>query len=285
MQWTERRRRFRAILAGSQCYHPASVYDPISARVAEELGFEIVMVAGSTAALSIIGSPDIVLVTLTELCEQVRRVSRACDVPLLVDADHGFGNALSVQRTICEVEAAGGAAATIEDTALPTPFGQAGKFGLISLDEGVGKMRAAVAARTDPEFVVIARTVVNLGLEDAIKRVRAYEKTGVDAIFLAGVTRREEIETISSAIKLPIIIGPPHESLMNFKLLAQWRVRMCLQAHGAMLSGYRAYYQTLQALRTGTLPSALPAIAPNDMVARLTRADDYARDAKDFLGG
>jgi carboxyvinyl-carboxyphosphonate phosphorylmutase len=285
MSWTDRRQRFRALLASSKCFHPASVYDPISARVAEELEFEIAMVAGSTAAYSILGSPDIVQITLTELCEQVRRVSRACTLPLLVDADHGFGNALSVQRAIWELETVGAAAITIEDTALPAPYGAGGQFSLISLEEGASKMRAAVAARTDPKLVIIARTVVNRGLDDALARLRAYEKTGVDAVFLAGVTRREELEAVSSAISLPITIGPPSEALMNRELLAQWRVRICLQAHGAMLSGYRAYFEALKALRGGTMPSRLPAVASGDLIARLTRAADYERDAKDYLGG
>ena len=125
MNWTERRRRFRAILAGDKCYHPASVYDPLSARIAEDLGFEVGMFAGSTASLTVLGAPDLIVLTLTEFAQQALRINRACNVPLLVDADHGYGNALNVMRTVQELETAGVAALTVEDTVLPRPTARA----------------------------------------------------------------------------------------------------------------------------------------------------------------
>src|SRR6201997_4406862 len=146
MNWTDRRRRFRAILKGDRCYHPASVFDPLSARIAQDLGFEVGMFAGSTASLTVLGAPDLILITLSEFAEQAYRINRSFEVPLLVDADHGYGNALNVMRTVQELESAGVSAMCIEDTLLPKTFGEK-KPSLISLDEGVGKMRAAVAAR------------------------------------------------------------------------------------------------------------------------------------------
>src|SRR3954470_17724652 len=117
MHWTDRRRRFREILKGGRCYHPASVYDPLSARIAQELGFECGMFAGSTASLTVLGAPDLILLTLTEFADQARRIGRAArGLPLLVDADHGYGNALNAMRTVEELEAAGVAAMTLEDT-------------------------------------------------------------------------------------------------------------------------------------------------------------------------
>ena len=158
MSWTGRRHAFRAILAGRDCVHPGSVFDPISARIAEDLGFEAGMFAGSIASLTVLGAPDLVTLTLTELAEQVRRMTRATDwLPLLVDADHGYGNALSVMRTVAELEVAGAAALTIEDTLLPRPHGN-GRLTLLSLEEGLGKIRAALAARTDAELVIVGRT-------------------------------------------------------------------------------------------------------------------------------
>ena len=142
---TARRQAFRHILAGSACVHPGSVYDPISARIAESIGFECGMFAGSIASLTVLGAPDIVILTLTEFAQQILRITRASEIPLLVDADHGYGNALSVMRTVEELEIAGVAAMTIEDTALPTPFGTT-RPSLLSHDEGLGKIRAALAA-------------------------------------------------------------------------------------------------------------------------------------------
>src|SRR5262249_26824524 len=158
-QWTGRRQKFRAVLNGAECFRPASVFDPLSARIAENLGFEIGLFAGSTAALTILGAPDLVLLTATELVQQAQRICRATNMPLLVDGDHGYGNALNVARTIEELANVGVAAATVEDTILPTPFNAAsGATTLISLEEAVGKMRAAVKARPDKLFSVIGRT-------------------------------------------------------------------------------------------------------------------------------
>src|SRR5271170_6687932 len=153
MDWTDRRDRLRAIIAGPRCIYPGSVFDAISARIAEDLGFETGMFAGSIASFTVLGAPDLVVLTLTEFAEQIHRITRAGALPLLVDADHGYGNALSVMRTVQELEAAGVAALTIEDTLLPRAYGD-GKVTLISLDEGLGKLRAALAARTDPSLVI-----------------------------------------------------------------------------------------------------------------------------------
>ncbi len=129
MNFTARRERFREVLAGNSCIRPASVFDPISARLAEDIGFEVAMLAGSTASMTVLGNPDLILLTLAELAEQTRRICRAGNLPLLVDADHGYGNALNVMRTVEELETSGVAALTIEDTELPAPFGQTGSQG------------------------------------------------------------------------------------------------------------------------------------------------------------
>src|SRR5208282_4019634 len=127
MHWTDRRRRFRAVLSGTRCVHPASVFDPISARIAEDLGFEVGMLAGSVASFAVLGAPDLMVLTLSELAEQAYRICRAGNLPLLVDADHGYGNALNAKRTVEELESAGVAALTIEDTLLPASFGALGE--------------------------------------------------------------------------------------------------------------------------------------------------------------
>jgi carboxyvinyl-carboxyphosphonate phosphorylmutase len=156
MTFLQRREKLRSILSGSTCIRPGSVYDAISIRIAEDLGFELGMFGGSVASLAVLGDPDVALITLTELAEQMRRMSRASALPVLVDADHGYGNALNVRRTIEELETAGAAGLTIEDTLLPQAYGETATQ-LISLEEGVGKMKAALDARRDSSLVIVGR--------------------------------------------------------------------------------------------------------------------------------
>ena len=117
MTFTARRQSLRAHLDTDHCIVPASIFDPFSARIAEDLGYEIGMLGGSTASLAVLGAPDLIVLTLTEFAEQCRRISRASALPFMADADHGYGNALNVMRTVEELETAGVAALTIEDTA------------------------------------------------------------------------------------------------------------------------------------------------------------------------
>src|ERR1700751_2871518 len=202
MTFRKRCEALRMILTGSICVRPGSVYDAVSIRIAEDLGFELGMFGGSVASLAVLGDPDITLITLTELADQMRRMSRAATLPVLVDADHGYGNALNVRRTVQELEAAGAGGLTIEDTLLPQTFGEK-KTQLISLEEGVGKMKAAVDGRGDPALVILARTgaasITTLG--DAIERARAYEATGVDGLFFTGIRNRAELDAIAAATR------------------------------------------------------------------------------------
>src|SRR5271165_1683230 len=195
MHWTDRRQRYRAVLAGDACIHPGSVFDPISARIAEDLGFEVGMFAGSIASYTVLGAPDLIVLTLSEFAAQALRINRAGKLPLMVDADHGYGNALSVMRTVQELETAGVAALMVEDTLLPRTFGEK-RPTVISLEEGVGKMRAALAAREDPSFVIVGRTsaAAMTGTEDVLRRAKAYEQAGVDALFFAGGVTREQLD-------------------------------------------------------------------------------------------
>jgi carboxyvinyl-carboxyphosphonate phosphorylmutase len=227
-RWSERRERFRAILAGAKCVHPGSVFDPISARIAEELGFEVGMFAGSIASFTVLGAPDLIVLTLTEFADQAHRICRAGNLPLLCDADHGYGNALNVMRTVEELETAGIAALSIEDTALPQPFGSKGKAQLLSIEEGVGKMRAAVAARQDGGLVIAGRTSAAsiTSVADAIARAKAYEAAGVDAIFLVGVKTRADLDAIAGGIGLPLILGGVGKELVDLAYLSERNVRV-----------------------------------------------------------
>lgn len=285
---TDRRRRFRAVLAGKACVHPGSVFDPLSARIAEELGFEVGMFAGSTASLTVLGAPDLIVLTLSEFADQARRICRAVKtLPLLVDADHGYGNALNAMRTVEELETAGVAAVTLEDTALPRPYGD-GKVTLISLEEGLGKVRAALAARDDPSFCIIARTgaVSVTGIADAVERTRAYTESGADALFFTGIRTRAELDAVAAVATIPIILGGIEGTELNDRdYLAARGVRIALQGHQPIIAAAQAVYATLKALREGTPPSELPGLPRGGLMGRATREADYKRWTRDFLGG
>jgi oxaloacetate decarboxylase len=285
MAFRQRRERLRSILGGSACTRPGSVYDATSIRIAEDLGFELGMFGGSVASLAVLGDPDIALITLTELAEQMRRMSRAAHLPVLVDADHGYGNALNVRRTVQELEAAGAAGLTIEDTLLPQAFGQA-KTQLISLEEGVGKMKAALDGRSDPSLVVMGRTGAASisGMDDAIARAKAYEATGVDALFFTGVTSRGELEAISAATRLPVVLGGAPEDMSALDYLASRRVRIALQGHAPFAAATQAVYETLKALREGTSPKNLRGLASAELTGRAMRDKDIKARSSEFLG-
>jgi oxaloacetate decarboxylase len=285
MEWSERRQRFRTLLKGSRCLHPGSVFDPISARIAEQLGFEIGMFAGSIASFTVLGNPDFILLTLSEFAEQAYRICRAGKLPLLVDADHGYGNALNVMRTVEELETAGIAALSIEDTALPANFGAAEEMRLISIEEGVGKMRAALAARQDPGLVIVGRTqaISVTGLDDTIARGKAYAAAGVDALFFVGLKKRAELDAIAAAVDRPIILGGGSAELEDRDYLAARGVRVALQGHQPFMAAVRAVHDTLKALRDGVKPKDLPGVASAELMKTVTRDAEHRRWMKEFL--
>ena len=286
MNHTEQRQRLRAMLAGSQCLSPASVYDALSARVAETVGYKIGMLAGSVASNTTLAAPDLIVLTLTEFADQVRRIMRACNLSLVVDADPGYGHALNAMRTVQELEHAGVSALSLEDTALPTPFGQAaGKESLTSIAEGVGKLRAAVAARTDPSLIIAGRTSALKieGLEGTLARVTAYAKTGVDAIFIVGLETLDQLAAIHAAVTLPIIIGSAPASLKREELAARG-ARIVLQGHQPVAAAVKALHDCYAHLYSGGDPALLKAtIAPAQDMEKLTSGETYKNWQRDFL--
>jgi carboxyvinyl-carboxyphosphonate phosphorylmutase len=233
----------------------------------------------------VLGAPDLVVLTLTELAEQVRRITRVSPLPLLVDADHGFGNALSVMRCVQELEGAGVAALTIEDTLLPRPFGAEGDQ-LISVEEALGKFRAALAARRDPETTILARTSALRveGLDPCIERVAAYTATGVDGIFLVGIRTREELEAVHAATHLPLVLGTASRDLVDREYLASQGVRIVLLGHAPFQAAVRAMYEALTRIHQGATTADLrDSIAPTEMLDDLTAAHDYDGFVSEFL--
>lgn len=284
MHWTDRRERYRTVIGGSACIHPGSVYDAISARIAEELGFEVGMFAGSIASFTVLGAPDLIVLTLTEFAAQAYRINRAGKLPLMVDADHGYGNALSVMRTVQELETAGVAGLMIEDTLLPRAFGEK-KPTVISIEEGVGKMRAALEAREDKTLTIIGRTSSPSisGLADGIKRLKAYEAAGVDALFVAGGLTRHDLDAIAAEVRVPLMLGGVSGDMQDKEYLASRGVRIALQGHQPFSAAVKATYDTLKALREGTKPSALQGVASSELMAKVTREGDYKSWTEKFL--
>ena len=242
-------------------------------------------VCGSIASLTVLGAPDLIVLTLTEFAQQILRISRAGNLPLLVDADHGYGNALNVKRTVEELETAGVSALTIEDTALPPSYGEAGQTRLISVDEGVGKMSAALAGRQDPALIVAGRTSAMsvAGLDETILRARAYAAAGVDALFLVGVRTREQLDAVASAVSLPLMLGNAPSAIADMDYLSARNVRVALQGHTPFMAAIRTVYETLKSLREGKPPAEIQVASP-ELVKRASRDDDYQRWLQDFLG-
>ena len=285
MTVTERRKQYRNLLQDSRCYQPASVFDPVSARLAEAAGFEIAMLAGSLASATVLAAPDIVVLTLTELAEQARRIVRAGRLPLMVDADHGYGNALSVMRTVEELEAAGVAALTIEDTRLPRRFGAQGDE-FISLEEFAGKMRAAAAARSDRELVILGRTGVlpTQGEGALAERVKACEEAGADGVFFTGVRTREQAAAIQAMTSLPVVLGTTPAELHDREFLAANGVRIALQGHMPFQVAVQALQASYEHLRAGRPPAGLKeqAAAP-DLMKLVLGQDRYDAWTDEFL--
>lgn len=278
------RKALRRVFEGDACIHPGSVYDPISARIAEDMGFEAGMLAGSVASFAVLGAPDIIVLTLSEFADLARRICRASALPIIVDADHGYGNAMNVKRTAEELQNAGISALTIEDTVLPKPFDSKGTT-LLPVEEGVGKMRAALAGRTDPNMIVLGRTsAVGInGVDDGIARAKAYMDAGVDGIMFVGTKTREEIDKIGRELDAPVMLGGVPRELSDRNYLASCGVRVCLQGHHPFWAGVQAVHDTLRALRDGTHSSELQGVASAELQKRVTRDADYNAWMEDFL--
>ena len=285
MRYKKRREKFRAVLAGDRCVFPGSVFDPISARIAEDIGFEIGMFAGSVASHTVLGAPDLIVLTLSEFAQQAQRINRASSIPLMVDADHGYGNALNVRRTVEELEMSGVSGLSIEDTELPQTFEAKGKTSLLSIEEGIGKMKAALSGRQDPDLVIAGRTSAPAvtGVSDAIERAMAYQKTGVDAIFLVGIKTKDELDAIAEKISLPLILGSAKGDILDADYLSTRNVRICLKGHQPFAAAVQAVYATLKSIREGVPVEELRGIASSDLMKKVTRAADYDEMTREFL--
>lgn len=244
------RHQFRELLERGECFFTASTFDPMSARIAADLGFEVGILGGSVASLQVLAAPDFALITLSEFVEQATRIGRVARLPIIADADHGYGNALNVMRTIVELERAGVAALTIEDTLLPAKYGHK-STDLVPLEEGIGKIEAALEARIDPAMAIFARTNAGvLSTEDAITRAVAYERAGADGICMVGIRDFEHLESIAEHLNVPLmLVTYDNPELRDRERLARAGVRVVVNGHAAYFAAIKATYDCLREQR------------------------------------
>src|SRR5215218_3102998 len=196
-------RRLRELLAGAWPVLAPGAYDALSARLVEQAGFGVVYMTGFGTAASLLGRPDVGLLTATEMLDNARRIVAAVDVPVVADADTGYGNAINVVRTVQLYEQAGVAGIQLEDQVMPKKCGHMSGKLLIGTDEMCGKLRAAVEARRDPDLLIIARTdaVAVTGTDDAIARARAFAEAGADVLFVEAPTSDANIERVAAELR------------------------------------------------------------------------------------
>lgn len=265
------RERFRRVLAQPTCTVAANIFDPLSARIAHMLDYEVCFLSGSVGKVANLGVPDTVLYNLSDSVDHCRRITRMADVSLMIDGEEGFGNAVNVLRTIRELEAAGVAAIEIEDNIAPVRFNAADP-GLFSTAEQVGKLEAAVAARRDPTTVIVARTaaLTYCPLDEALDRMRAYAQTGVEAIRLVGLKTRAQLEAVHRTTALPLtVLSPPPDLLNDRAFLAAHGVRILMLGNPAFAIAVQALYDCFKHLKDG---GAIEVLADKQASAALLRA-------------
>lgn len=199
--------RLRELLGRDEILVAPGAYDALSARLVQSLGFDAVYMTGAGTTVARAGLPDISLITQTEMVDNARYMADALDVPLICDADTGYGNAVNVLRTVRLYERAGVAAIHIEDQVLPKRCGHVAGKEVIPPEEAAGKIAAACAARSDPDFVIIARVdarSVN-GFDDAVRRGQLYREAGADVVFPEALESREEFAEYARRVDAPLL--------------------------------------------------------------------------------
>lgn len=259
--------KLKAILARRQALPFPGAANAMFARVIEELGFEVCYVTGAGIANMHLGAPDVGLTTLTEVAHTVAAIADSVSVPLLVDADTGFGNAVNMVRTVKVLERAGAAGIQIEDQVFPKKCGHFEGKDVVPLDDMVSKIKAAVDTRGDADFQIIARTDARAvhGLEDAIARAQAFVEAGADATFVEAPVSVDEMARIGREIKVPqianIVFGgktpdPGRDALASMGFAG------VLYANAALQAALRASYEVLSALkRDGSLANVADRLA------------------------
>ena len=280
------REQFRSVLARPTCTLAANIFDPLSASIAHMLEYEVCVLSGSVGKVANLGVPDGVLSNMSDVVDHCRRITRIADVSLMVDAEDGFGNAVNVARTVREMEAAGVSAIEIEDNFVPKQFGVENP-GLISKEEQVGKLQAAVAARTDPTTVIVARSAA-LGLtplDEALDRIQAYSQTGAEALMLTGSSSRDQLEAVHRVTTLPIcVLSPPADIRNDPAFLAATGVKILMLGNPTFAVAVKAIFDSLRHLKEGgSLEELVDRQATPDLLRSVNRTDEFLQWQEEYL--
>lgn len=248
--------QLRKLLASNEApvLAPGS-YDPVSALMVERAGFNAVYMTGYGVSASLIGRPDLGLISLKEMADQAYNIANTISVPLIADADNGYGNELNMARTIELFERAGVAAIQIEDQVSPKKCGHFDNKAVVPFDEAVKKVRAAVRARSNPDTVIIARTDARavIGIEEALKRCRAFAEEGADVLFFEAPQSEEEIRLVAEELKghalLANMVEGGRTPLMPSDELFKLGYKVIIYPITALLSGVNAMQQALANLK------------------------------------
>ena len=262
------RPRLRELLARPEPLVAPGAYDALSARLVEQAGFDVVYMTGFGTTASLAGRPDVGLLTGTEMVDNARRIAAAVDVPVIADADTGYGNAINVVRTVQAYEQAGVAGIHLEDQVMPKKCGHMSGKAVIPADEMAGKIRAAVEARRDPDFLLIARTDAAAveGLSAAIDRGRAYADAGADVLFVEAPTSEDDIARVAEELRgvAPLVFNwaeggrtPP----IPLARIAELGFALVLFPIGTLLAATAGIRRLLASLRDDGVPAVddLPA--------------------------
>ena len=256
--------RLRELLAGPDLIVAPGAYDALSARLIAQAGFSVVYMTGFGTAASVLGQPDVGLLTMSEMVSRAGALASVVgDVPLIADADTGYGNPINVRRTIREYERAGVAGLHIEDQVWPKKCGHMEGKQVIPMEEMVQKVRAAVDARQDPDFVIIARTDANAvtGFEDALRRGRAYREAGADVVFIEAPRSITELRAIAEAFPdVPLLFNwaesgktPP----LPLDEIRELGYKMVIFPVSMLFAATRTMLDLLEVLKRGEVPTAM----------------------------
>jgi carboxyvinyl-carboxyphosphonate phosphorylmutase len=280
------REQFRSILVRPHCTVAANIFDPLSARIAHLLDYEVCFLSGSVGKAANLGVPDIVLANLSDLVDHCHRITRMADVSLMVDGEDGFGNAVNVLRTVRELEAAGVSAIEIEDNIAPVQFNGADR-GLVATEEQVGKLQAAVAARTDPTTVIVARTaaLAYCTLDEALDRMQAYAQTGAEVLRLVGLRTRAQLEAVHRATALPLtVLSPPADLRNDAAFLAAHGVKILMLGNPAFGVAVKAIYDCLKHLKDGgAIEDLADQQASSTLLRSVNRTEEFVQWQQEFL--
>lgn len=281
--------RLRSLLEQSGILVAPGAADALTARLIQEAGFPAVYATGAGIANAQFALPDIGLLTMTEMVEQVQRLANAVDVPVIADADTGYGNPLSVQRTVREYEHAGIAAIQIEDQVSPKKCGHFAGKEVVAEEEMVQKLRAAVAARCDPDLVLIARTdsLATHGYDAAVARARLYAANGADVIFVEAPTTREQIARLPQDVHAPLLFNMTEGAktpLVSVHELEGYGYRIVIYPNTALRVAMRAVQDALAVLKSEESSAALlPRMATWEERQRVVRFAEYEKLDQQFV--